>query len=362
MKRVLEVYTFPSSGGYIGGVATMVSSYLNAKDEFGKYDYSIDLFNHSIKHCTRYQKINLAFSFFTQRKSLKNLLSQEHYDLIHIHTSRKFLFLKDVLLAKFISVRFAIPVVITIHVGAIETVYERIGWFRRASISLLNHYVAVVVFLSTSIRNQFINAGLESSKGKILYNFHNLNIEPDSVSESPILNLLFVGSIHKEKGIFELLDAVSELNDDTIHLDICGQITDLTNKSKIESRLSELGNKAVVHGYVSGFKKEGLFKKADVLVLPSYHEGLPLVIMEALGAGCAIISTRVGAIPEILGDENALWASIGSSHELAKQISRLLTDKALLSHMKNENYALGKFFSLSKHIYRLCVIYDNITS
>ena len=61
-----------------------------------------------------------------------------------------------------------------------------------------------------------------------------------------------------------------------------------------------LNRRLLVLGTVVGEKKERLLRKADFLVLPSYHEGLPMVVVEAMAAGLAIVATPVGGIPEIV--------------------------------------------------------------
>ena len=67
-----------------------------------------------------------------------------------------------------------------------------------------------------------------------------------------------------------------------------------------------MGDKITYHGYVNLEQKEALMSRADILVLPSYREGLPISILEALSNSCAVIATPVGAIPEILSSDNAV--------------------------------------------------------
>lgn len=111
--------------------------------------------------------------------------------------------------------------------------------------------------------------------------------------------ILFVGHVVKTKGVFELLKACSSI--ENIHLKMVGHITP-EMQQEIES----------IYGKpewltISGEKPyEEVIKdmmRCDVFVLPTYTEGFPNVILESMAAGCAIISTPVGAIPQILEDE-----------------------------------------------------------
>lgn len=358
MNKVLEVFTFQD--GYMGGVATMVKSYLDGVEEFATYNCELAQLNIApIIHTGKSSLDNLAY-IFTQRKAARKHLIENKYDVIHIHTSREFLFLKDVLLAKMISKLTHTPIVMTIHVGAMETVYNRIGWFKEKSIDILNKYVSQTIFLSKVMREDFIKSGLDEQKSTVLYNFHNFTSTIKVPEKKKGLQLLFVGAIHREKGILELLHAIEQMPDLKCHLNICGKLTDNSIKDEVESLKAKLSDKVSFLGYVSGENKTLLFRQSDVLILPSYHEGLPLVILESLGAGCAIIATKVGAIPEVLSDENVLWVEIKSTRSLISQILNLSTNRSQLELMKMTNEKLGKHYSFDAHITELSSIYNRL--
>ena len=106
--------------------------------------------------------------------------------------------------------------------------------------------------------------------------------------------------------------------------------------------------------------KQNFFFNSDILILPSYHEGLPLVIMEALGAGCAIMATPVGSIPEVLQDENCLWVDIASVESIKKQLLCLTNEKLIL--FKEANKQLGELYTFKEHINKLSEIYQETIS
>lgn len=353
--KVLEIFTF--NNGYKGGVATMVSLYIESKEQFAKNNCELYHLNISPKYNTKYSNLNNFIYIFTQRKEIKRFLKNNQYDIVHIHTSREFLFLKDVLLAKLIKQNFKIPIILTIHVGDWKTVFNRIGWFQKIAINILNKYVDHTIFLSATMKDKFNLEGVELEKSTVLYNFHNIPYISTRIIHNNTLQLLFVGAIHREKGIIELLSALKELKDVPFRLTICGKITDKSNE-RIKNLLQELGNCVDFLGYVSGEKKITVFNNADVLILPSYHEGLPLVILEALGAGCAIISTRVGAIPEILSNDNVFWINPQSSNDIEKAIRYFASHLDKLYKMQICNKELSKQYTLEKHIDQLSAIYN----
>ena len=363
MKKVLFCFTMPRDK-YCGGVASIVNSYLDNRSLFLQEGVSVELFDYEMPEFWHKlpQKIqNIAYGFFQCRSLLKQL-KEKPVDTVHIHTSRQFLFLKDIWLAKVIKKRRGIRVCVSIHVGAAETVYSRIRRFEKQSIRWINQYVDQVLFLSDALRLEFEDRGMEKSRGVTVRNFHDLSplAREDRLAADAKLQLLFVGAIHREKGILDLLTALNTIQNRNFHLDICGQITDGTVSEEFETLVSRLGERVSLHGYVRGSEKSALFQRADILLLPSYHEGLPLVVLEAMASGCALIVTPVGALPEFLTEENVLWVSSGDVPGIAEAISKLQAEEYLLNTMKHANEEKGKRFSVDAHIHQLCEIYRKL--
>ena len=360
MKRVYNCLKMPH-GSYIGGVAAVVNSYIENRDIFLSYGFDIDIFDYqneridSIK-CSLLQTILYGYG---QWKELRK--QTECIDILHIHTSRSSLFLKDVLLLKRVHTKLGKKIVLTIHVGDVNTVFQKIPRFLQYRIiNELNKHVSTVCFLSDIMRKQFIDRGLKECISETLYNFHNLNLPESNIK--PVgsrLNLLFVGMINRDKGIIELLKAANNVLDVPLHLSICGTVTDESIRREYEELVKKAGDRVTENGYVKGEDKRKIFSNSDVLILPSYHEGLPLVILEALAAGCAIISTRVGATPEILSEDNVIWIEKQNVESIERAIRILYKNKGFCESMKYKNYRLSKNYSRDTHIYKLCDIYKN---
>jgi glycosyltransferase involved in cell wall biosynthesis len=86
-----------------------------------------------------------------------------------------------------------------------------------------------------------------------------------------------------------------------------------------------LGETTRFVGWVDQHGAEKLLKQADVMVLPSYDEGLPLVVLEALGAGTPVICTSVGAIPEVLQDGvDVVFVNPGDREALSRALATLV--------------------------------------
>jgi glycosyltransferase involved in cell wall biosynthesis len=91
-------------------------------------------------------------------------------------------------------------------------------------------------------------------------------------------------------------------------------------------------------GYLHGDEKLEIFFESDIFILPSYGEGLPITILEAMAAGLPIIATSVGAIPEIIEDgKNGFLTEAGDYVGLAKKILKLARDMKLRQEMGKNN-------------------------
>ncbi len=133
--------------------------------------------------------------------------------------------------------------------------------------------------------------------------------------EAKTLRILFVSHISVAKGFLDLVEALTGLpKAQAWELHIAGDRIDVEHNvvwtganmddgwARAMQILTERGfmDRVTYHGIVTGEDKQRLFQSGHVLALPSYSEGLPLVILEAMYAGLAVIATNVGAIPSLL--------------------------------------------------------------
>ena len=125
-----------------------------------------------------------------------------------------------------------------------------------------------------------------------------VDADPDKVK------LLYLGIIGQRKGIYDLLRVIG---DDATHYrkHIQLRIGGNCEEEKIKETIEGFGIQDFVkfEGFVKGDKKTEDLNWADIFVLPSYNEGLPVAILEAMSYGMPIISTNVGGIPEVVKDD-----------------------------------------------------------
>jgi glycosyltransferase involved in cell wall biosynthesis len=142
--------------------------------------------------------------------------------------------------------------------------------------------------------------------------------------------LLFLGRLERRKGIFDLLDAVCALRAQIpgIRL-VCAGDGDLESVVQYAERLG-IARAVAVPGWVGAAEKQSLLSRAALLVLPSYAEGLPMSLLEAMAAGVPVLATAVGGIPDVVTDGvNGFLFRPGDSATLERLLRRLMHDAQL---------------------------------
>lgn len=114
-------------------------------------------------------------------------------------------------------------------------------------------------------------------------------------------------------------------------------------------------------GWVDLDKKIELLKKVSTVILPSYNEGLPMSLLEGMAAGKAIISTNVGAIPELISDLNGILFSPKDIIALEKALIKCSTNIATLEEMSQNNMdKIEHNFSIKNMHEKLADIYKKL--
>jgi glycosyltransferase involved in cell wall biosynthesis len=160
-------------------------------------------------------------------------------------------------------------------------------------------------------------------------------------SQEKCVKFLFLGYLGVRKGIYDLLEAISShiLNLENRALFYVGGNGET---AEVQQYIAEKGLCNVVKfcGWVSGDEKVKLLNESDVYVLPSYNEGLPISILEAMSYGMPIITSNVGGIPEIVNEDNGIIVEPGNKQQIYEAICSMLNNPSLVQIKGN--------FSLSK--------------
>lgn len=166
--------------------------------------------------------------------------------------------------------------------------------------------------------------------------------------DSKHLTVLFLGRLSNRKGTFDLLDAVKQNRVYFYNKNVKFVIAGDGHVDKVNDYVSknELNDIVDVPGWISGTRKETLLENADLFILPSYKEQMPMSILEAMAHRLPIISTYVAGIPEMVeNNKNGLLIEPGDINSLSSAIKDLLEDDERRLKMGRESYqrVLDKF-------------------
>jgi len=183
---------------------------------------------------------------------------------------------------------------------------------------------------------------------------HGIAISSDVLWQNP-LPIVYIGAIESSKGIFNILKAIKICNVKGIyiHVNFIGYWTHDIEKVKAfeyinKNRINEL---ITFHGIRIGTEKWYILSKCAILVHPTYWDGVPLTILEALGIGLTVISTSVGGIPDtITNNINGTIIKENTPELLAEAIIKYFNNRSLLVNISianktlfNEKYKLEIF-------------------
>ena len=176
------------------------------------------------------------------------------------------------------------------------------------------------------------------------------------------LQLLYIGRLAREKGLYETLEALMLAN-------TCGTWARLIvagsgpDEAGLRQRVTELGLERQVSfvGAVFGEHKMELLRSADVLVLASYSEGLPYALLECMAAGIAVIATQVGAIPDVvLNGTHGLLVPCRDPEAISRAVATLASDRDLLTRMGAAcRHRVSTGYSLEPMSEEFCRLYSS---
>lgn len=263
------------------------------------------------------------------------LLGRGRVALLHAHTSARASFWRKsmFMLAAFVA---GCPVIIHLHdSGFVDFYWKECGPLRKRYVLFVLNRAARIVVLSNQWKEAI--SGITQNPN-IVAIFNPIAIVSAKGCHTPqherLPLLLFLGRLGVQKGIYDLLEAVSRIRArfPDVRL-LCGGDGDLDGVAQRAKELEVAENISIL-GWVAGEEKQRLLAEAAVYVLPSYNEGLPMGVLEAMAAGLPVVSTMVGGIPDAMQDGvEGYLVEPGNVAALANKIEALLADAALREQM-----------------------------
>jgi glycosyltransferase involved in cell wall biosynthesis len=288
---------------------------------------------------------------------LFELITNKNLKIIHVTSSIKGSFLRKSIILNIAKV-FKKKTILHFRGENLDSFYNsQPNYIKKYIINVFNN-TDVILALSKEWKVE-IGAKCDNKNIKILYNPAILPLHNDKNS-SEFINVLFMGRIGKRKGAYEIIEAAKLLRDEKIMFNLCGDGSIEEFKELV--RKNALQNTVKIHNWVCERQKDEKFKEADICILPTFNEGLPNSLIEAISYGLPVISTPVGGIPEIVEDGvNGFLIQSGDYIALADKIKLLSENNCLRKKMGAESLRIAKEkFDINKIIAQLKEIYAEL--
>jgi len=336
----------------MGGVRAVVSGYVEG-GLFERYD---------CVYVTSHRAGNGWVKIFTALKAwvrVAILLRKLDAPLVHVQTASRASFWRKAVVC--LMARAAgRPYIVHLHGGGFSRFYEhesgRIG--RRLIRSILAH-ASLVIALSEEWRERLLKI-CPTARVEVLHNAVRI---PASNRQQPCADrhptLLFLGHLLPDKGVYELVKAFAQIA--KRHPDLKLVLGGVGEADAVRELARQLGvsERVELPGWLGPESKSAALATSTIFLLPSYHEGMPMALLEAMSWGVPVIATPVGGIPQIVTHEvNGLLIPPADVAALTTAIERLLQDPVLMMRLGNAaRTTIVSGFSLEDAMRKLDNIY-----
>ena len=261
------------------------------------------------------------------------LLVTRRVDVVHLHVSERGSVLRKSVIVVATTIT-RVPVLLHCHGARFFDWYETLPTPAQRVIAWVFRRANLVVTLGEQSRSLYVELlGLDPARVVVAPNAITLPGEVPDRNGHITIGVLFLGRFGDRKGSADVLAAVVELPAEaqeivTLRMAGDGEVDETRTLAE------ELGVRADITGWLTPSERDDALRAAQIFVLPSRQEELPMAMLEAMGWGLAPIVSPVGSIPEVITDErNGLLVRPGEIAELSKAIQRVVTDDDLRARL-----------------------------
>lgn len=298
-----------------GGITTVITQLLN-------YNWKKD--NIEVKFIPTYIDKNNIFKIAFFIISLIRLMFYFIFcrpQKVHIHMSYKGSFYRAYTIHK-LCLTFKVKDIIHLHGSEFQKWYNESNMKNKEKIRKLLRECYVLIALGKEWKN--IISNIEPKTNIVVIN--NTITIPNQITKwnDNKFSIIFLGVLIKRKGVEDLLEAIKLIKSKTTkrkYKIIIAGTGEEENRLKEKCKELEISNFVEFLGWINKEQKEKLLKENQLLVLPSYNEGLPMAVLEAISYGIPVLSTRVGDVEEaVISEKNGYLIRKGNIKELSEYL------------------------------------------
>ncbi|AFY59071.1 glycosyltransferase [Rivularia sp. PCC 7116] len=264
------------------------------------------------------------------RALLWNLMNGKA-DILHVHISDGGSLVRKAIIAV-IAFIFNKPILMHAHGAEFQTTYSKLPLLAQLVLSKIFRSCDKFIVLSKNWEEYYThNLGLKKQQVVVLPNPTELPIQIPNRIHTSSIKFGFCGRIGSRKGTFDLIQAFATMPQslrERSELIIAGD-GDIEPACRLVEKL-EIKDRVRFLGWIDSQAREKLLTDIDIFVLPSYNEGLPMALLEAMAWGLPVVVTPVGGIPELITSaENGLLVAPGDIQQLSKNMQQLVENQPL---------------------------------
>lgn len=283
-------------------------------------------------------------------KNIKRFLKTDKPDVVHIHMSYKGSFYRKYAIHKLCQKK-GIPDIVHLHGSEFQKWYSELNERTKNKVRTMLRECSAFIVLGEKWDSVINNI---EPKTKTVVVSNTVHIPNYTVKWNDTkFQILFLGVLIKRKGVEDLIRAIGLLKENNqlsnLRFVIAGTGAEEEHLRKL-AKEQQIEQWTEFAGWTDGIAKEKYLKESQALVLPSYNEGLPIAVLEAISYGMPIIATDVGDMAAaVINDRNGFLVTPGNISELADRIVRLASDKEGYMRMsrKSKEISESKFSDTS---------------
>ncbi|HLS80578.1 MAG TPA: glycosyltransferase family 4 protein [Steroidobacter sp.] len=282
-------------------------------------------------------------------------------DLVHLHFASRASSVRKEILAR-IALARGVKVVMHAHGAEYRMYWEEMSPAARSRTLAVLRRVSALIVLGDSWREFFIGIGVPAGCIAVMPNPVRLPVNAPARLSARLVTCVYLGVISNRKGAFDLIDALRLLPThcrERLRLVVAGN----GKGEQLRARVSQHGLAHIVqvHDWLAPEQRDALLASAHVFALPSYNEGLPMALLEAMAFGVAPIVTPVGSIAEVVKDGlNGLLVQPGDPRALATALQRMLEHPDERARMAARARQTVEPLGLETYMQRLTSLYRTV--
>jgi glycosyltransferase involved in cell wall biosynthesis len=363
--KEIRVLMIGPGEGVGGGISTLVETLLPILEKRVSLLYLPSVKRRQLKDSGKFSSRNLFIAFSQYARFLVALFRFRPH-IIHLHTSQGIAWLKDTFFV-IMGKAFHTRLILHMHGGNFDTIYHENSRIIQSYTRMILGFADAVISVSTEWKIRLAKL-IPIARVFPFTNCIDIHaFQPnDTCNVGQVVNILFLGRVGPLKGTFDLIEAIHYLQPGkfNFHVWIVGP-EERDGDFQYAQHLLEkyqLTDTCELLGAVNREKVIQLLREANLFVLPSYYEGLPMVILEALATGLPVIATNVGGISEVVRDSyNGFLIPSGSIKVLADALEILVSNADLRKIMGQRSREIAEQeLDVYSYVERITSLYSSL--